>query len=319
MKRDYVLRSVQESVADAQELVSAAECGQAAPSVAGCRNARVGRVYELTSLVFSGLLAMAILLTAFSVIWEYSTRKYLRGFSDAIVPVSAAPEEKIQAILDWMARGPTRKPAGIDGSAPDRDPTETLNYRALLQVCGTATNAFINLADSVGLTTRRLLLLDSQRLAKHVSAEVLVDGRWIVVDPAFRVILRDSQGKPLTRELLMDPRVFSVATANIPGYNPMYSYESTTHIRLGRLPLIGLPLRRLLDAVRPGWEESPILSLIAERKSLAMMLAAISLVIFMLLARASLRWYGEHRLGIHSLRVRERIWLALNAFVDRAG
>jgi hypothetical protein len=319
MKRDYVLRSVQESVADAQELVSAAECGQAAPSVAGCRNARVGRVYELTSFVFSGLLAMAILLTAFSVIWEYSTRKYLRGFSDAIVPVSAAPEEKIQAILDWMARGPTRKPAGIDGSAPDRDPTETLNYRALLQVCGTATNAFINLADSVGLTTRRLLLLDSQRLAKHVSAEVLVDGRWIVVDPAFRVILRDSQGKPLTRELLMDPRVFSVATANIPGYNPMYSYESTTHIRLGRLPLIGLPLRRLLDAVRPGWEESPILSLIAERKSLAMMLAAISLVIFMLLARASLRWYGEHRLGIHSLRVRERIWLALNAFVDRAG
>jgi hypothetical protein len=318
MKRDYVLRSVQESVTDAQEIVSAAEHGAAARSVAESKNARVRRVYERTSFVFSGLLAMAILMTVFSVMWEYSTRKYLKGFSDAIVPVAAAPEQKIQSILDWMARGPARRPAGIDGSTPDRDPTETLNYRALLQVCGTATNAFINLAESVGLTTRRLLLLDSQRLVKHVSAEVLVDGRWIVVDPAFRVILRDSHGKLLTREQLTDPRVFSAATANIPGYNPNYSYESTTHIRLGRLPLIGLPLRRLLDSVRPGWEESPTLSLLAERESLAMMLAAISLVIFLLLARASLRWYGEHRLGIHNLRVRERIWLALNAFVDKA-
>jgi len=170
----------------------------------------------------------------------------------------------------------------------------------------------------VGLSTRRLLLLDSQRLVKHVAAEVLVDGRWIVVDPAFRVILRDSNGKLLTREQLKDPRVFSAATAIIPGYNPNYSYELTTHIRLGRLPLIGLPLRRLLDSVRPGWEESPILSLLAERESLAMMLAAIILVIFLLLARASLRWYGEYRLGIHSLRARERIWLAFNAFLDRA-
>jgi hypothetical protein len=293
--------------------------GEVEASLSKSSNARVRRVYGLTSAVLSALLVMAIVLAAWSVMWEYSTRKDLKAFSDAIVPVSAAPEEKIQAILDWMARGPARRPAGIDGRVANRDPTETLNYRALLQVCGTATNPFIILADSVGLTTRRLLLLDSQGLTKHVSAEVLVDGRWIVVDPAFRVILRDSNGNSLTRQQLTDSRVFSAATANIPGYNPNYSYELTTHIRLDRLPLIGLPLRRLLDAVRPGWEESPILSLLAERKSLAMTLAAISLVIFLLLARASLRWYGENRLGIHSLRVRERVWLAFNAFMDRAG
>lgn len=298
--------------------IETAERGEVEASLSKSSNARFRQVYGLTSIVLSSFLVMAIILATFSVMWEYSTGKYRKGFSDAIVPGSAAPEEKIQANLDWMAGGPARRPAGIDGSAPDCDPTETLNCRALLQVFGTTTNAFINLADSMGLTTRRLLLVDSQRLTKHVATEVLVDGRWIVVDPAFRVILRDSSGKSLTRQHLTDPRVFSAATANIPGYNSNYSYELTTHIRLGRLPLIGLPLCRLLDSVRPGWEESRILSLIAERESLAMMLAAISLVIFLLLARASLRWYGEHRLGIHDLRVRERIWLAFSAFMERA-
>lgn len=319
MRRNYLLRSVQDSMAGPRELVSVAEHGQAAPSAATSKNARPRRVYELTTHIVSALLAIATCTAVYSTVWEYSTRRYLKGFSDAIVPASAGPEEKIQAILDWMAGGPARQTESKDASSPDRDPTETLNYRALLQVCGTATNAFINLADSVGLSTRRLLLLDSRRLAKHVSAEVFADGRWIVVDPSFRVIFRDSNGKPLTREQLVDPRVFSAVTANIPGYNPMYSYELTAHIRLGRLPLIGLPLRRLLDSVRPGWEESPILSLLAERESLAMMLVAIILVIFLLLTRASLRWYGEHRLGIHSIRLRERMWRAFSVFLERAG
>jgi hypothetical protein len=49
-------------------------------------------------------------------------------------------------------------------------------------VCGTATNAFINLADSGRLPARRILLLNSDQGAKHVDAEVLVKGRWIVLD-----------------------------------------------------------------------------------------------------------------------------------------
>jgi len=40
--------------------------------------------------------------------WEYSVRQYLNGFSDAIVPVPATPEQKVDAILNWMRSGPPR-------------------------------------------------------------------------------------------------------------------------------------------------------------------------------------------------------------------
>jgi hypothetical protein len=94
------------------------------------------------------------------------------------------------------------------GSAKDRDPTDTLNYDSLLRVCGTATNAFINLAVSGGLPARRILLLNSYQGAKHVDAEVLVKGRWIVVDPGFRTILRTLDDNTLTRDQLVSPAVF---------------------------------------------------------------------------------------------------------------
>ena len=267
----------------------------------------------------NGLLIVAIALTLYSMGWEYSTRRYLKGFSDAIVPLSAPPEEKVQAILNWMAHGPARQVAGPDGSAPDRDPTETLNYHALLQVCGSATNAFINLANSAGMDVRRVLLLDSRRLAKHVSAEVQVDGRWIVVDPAFRVILRGVDGKPLTREQLKDPTEFAAATKNIANYNSNYNYDLTTHIRVGRLRVVGRPLRAVLDGALPGWEDSTTTTLLAERESFALMLASFCLVIFLIILRVSLRWYGEKRLGVRTLRIREQIRRAFGAFVDTAG
>jgi hypothetical protein len=40
------------------------------------------------------LLILAVLLAAYSAVWEYSTRKYLKGFSDAVVPFSSSDEAK---------------------------------------------------------------------------------------------------------------------------------------------------------------------------------------------------------------------------------
>jgi len=51
----------------------------------------------------------------------------------------------------------------------------TPNYDSLLRVCGTATHAFINLTNSAGLLSRRILLLNSNPRTKHADAEVLVD------------------------------------------------------------------------------------------------------------------------------------------------
>ena len=183
----------------------------------------------------NALLLVSIFAAVYATAWEYSTRRYLKGFSDAIIPAAASPEEKIQAILDWMAHGPARLWSGSVGSAQDRDPTDTLNYDSLLRVCGTATNAFINLADSGGLPARRILLLNSDQGAKHVDAEVLVKGRWIVVDPGFRAILRTRDGNTLTRDQLVSPAVFLAATQDIPRYDPSYTFERTTHVRTARL------------------------------------------------------------------------------------
>ena len=265
------------------------------------------------------LLILAILLAAYSAVWEYSTRKYLKGFSDAVVPFSSSAEAKVEAILRWMSEGPARQQAGPDLSVPDRDPTDTLNYTSLLQICGSATNAFINLADSAGLAARRLLLLDSRQITKHVVAEVLVDGRWIVVDPAFRTVLRGSDGGLLTREQLSDPAVFSAATRDIQGYDPIYTYERTAHVRVSRLGLAGLPLRAVLNHLLPGWEDSTAISLLMERESLATMVAALILVFLLGFLRVGLRWYGERRLGVRPVRVRQQIRRAFHAFVDTTG
>ena len=191
---------------------------------------------------------------------EYSTRRYLAGFSDAIVPATAPGDEKIEAILNWMAHGPSRYPSVPNDLIPDRDPTDTLNYYALLQVCGTATNAFINLMDAGHMKVRRVLLLDNRDMTKHVVAEVLVDGRWIIVDPAFRVVLRSADGKTLTREELSKPAIFMEATHDIPLYDPRYTYDHTAHIRIGRLGYLGTPVQRILDDLIPGWESSTIVT-----------------------------------------------------------
>ena len=199
--------------------------------VAESEAARRHTVFRTIWIVTNVLLLFSLMAVVWTATWEYSTRRYLKGFSDAIIPFSAPPAQKVRAILDWMSHTPARigqAPASFDD---DRDPTDTLNYASLLGVCGTATNAFINLADSSGLTARRLLLLDANRTTVHVVAEVMVDGRWIVVDPTFHTIFRAADGSTLTREQLAVPAVFQAATQGIPGYDPAYAFVNTVHIR----------------------------------------------------------------------------------------
>jgi hypothetical protein len=255
----------------------------------------------------TGLLILAVFFAAYATVWEYSTRRYLQGFSDAIVPATAPGDEKIEAILNWMAHGPARYPSIPSGLMPDRDPTDTLNYYALLQVCGTATNAFINLMDAGHMRVRRLLLLDKHDRTNHVVAEALVDGRWIIVDPAFRVVLRSADGRTVTREQLSDPATFTEATNSIPQYDPQYTYDHTAHIRIARLGYLGTPIQRILDRLIPGWESSTIMTVLVERESYAAMISSILLLVLLLLARISLLWYGRTRLGIRPFRIRETL------------
>ncbi|HYU21840.1 MAG TPA: transglutaminase domain-containing protein [Candidatus Dormibacteraeota bacterium] len=251
------------------------------------------------------LLATAFVAMLYSCVREYSVRRYLDGFSDAIVPNALPAEQKVEAILNWMRAEPSRAIAENPDALGKRDPEMTLTYRQLLNVCGTATNAFLNLARSSDLRVRRLLLLTPDRRTKHVVAEVLIEERWIIVDPTYRVIMKDARGHYLTRSELRNPAVFSEAAGAIPNYPHEYTYDQFAHVRLARLPLEGLHLRRLLDTVYPGWDESVDWSLLLERESFFYLVLCAAATLLFLLLRVLLAWYADSRLRIPRFRLRQ--------------
>lgn len=260
------------------------------------------------------LLVMVIVCSLYAGVREYSVRQYLRGFSDAVVPETAAAEQKVEAILEWMRNGPSRHLAAQPATLSTRDPETTLNYSQLLAVCGTATNAFLNLARSGGLTVRRLLLLTPELTTKHVVAEVLVDNRWVIVDPTYRVMMRDENGQLLTRDDLHRAAVFSQAISAVPGYPAEYNFERYAHVRISRLPLFGAGIRRVMDDTFPGWDESVDWSLLLERESFLLLTVSLVLTLFFLVVRALLAWYADRRLRIPRFHLREHFLRAMTAF-----
>jgi len=262
----------------------------------------------------NSLLLVALLAMVYSGGWEYSVRRYLDGFSDAIVPDSDPAERQVEAILDWMRKGPPRAVAADPSALPGRDPEATLNYRQLLSVCGTATNAFLNLARSNGLSARRLLLMTPDNKAKHVVAEILIDGRWVVADPAYRILLRDANGHLLTREELRNPAVLEEATRSVPNYPKEYTYEKFAHVRLARLPLQGFHLRWILGKVAPGWEESFDWTLLLERESFFALCVSVLAFLVLLLLRILLGWFADHRLMIPRFQLRSQFLRAGTTF-----
>ena len=94
--------------------------------------------------VFAG-----VALFLYGLIWNYATRRYLKGFSDAIVPLEGSPEQKSLALLDWLRHTPERMDSSASEASP-RDPVGVVQDARLLKVCGSASNAFINLAEAAG-------------------------------------------------------------------------------------------------------------------------------------------------------------------------
>jgi transglutaminase-like putative cysteine protease len=260
------------------------------------------------------LLLCALVATIWTGYREMTVREYLDGFSDAVVSDSAAPMEKVDAILRWMRYGPSRPDAPDLAILSARNPQDTLNYHQLLQVCGSATNAFLNLSRSTGLQARRLLLLTPEHYAKHVVAEVYVDGRWIVVDPSYRAVMRDAQGHLLTRKDLQDPEIFRQATLNIPHYLSEYSYERSAHVRLPAFPFRGLHIRSLLDRFFPAWDENTEWTLLLERRSFYYFFLSICAVVLLLLLRVFLGWIADHRLHVGRFHLRAKLIRATTVF-----
>jgi Transglutaminase-like superfamily len=251
-------------------------------------------IFQAVNFSVNILLISSVLLSLFGFGWEYSTRWYLSGFANAVLPYSTTPEKKVTAILAWMEQGPARQAEYYSDDGEDRDPVDTLNYKELLGVCGTATNAFVNLASAGGMEARRLLLLDGQGMnTNHVVAEVRIDGRWVIVDPTFHSILSDSKGHLLTRQELALPVVFKDATRNLAGYDPAYNYEHTAFIHFARLPLVGRFLQSKLNSVIPSWQEGINWTVLVERQSYNTLVVGIALLCLSICLRRLIFWYGQ--------------------------
>jgi len=263
------------------------------------------------------LLIASALYLLYALCWEYSTRQYLKGFSDAIVPASASPEEKVQAILDWMKSGPARRVGPVTDDLDIRNPKEILNYRSLLQVCGSATDAFVNLAFSSGLHVRRLLLLNDQGSTTHVDAQVLLDGQWIVVDPTFRIILRGPDGALLTRQQLRSLQIFRFSTSGLTNYRSDYSFRHTAHLHLARIGFLGPAFGKIWTALFPGWDASRFMTLFVERASFAACVLAAIIFLFGLIFRFVLVWYADVQLGIQRVRLTDRLRRSSTAFLKQ--
>ena len=185
-----------------------------------------------------------------------------------------------------MQHGPARETEYYSDDAEDRDPIDTLNYKELLNVCGTATNAFVNLASAGGIEARRLLLLDAQGMnTNHVVAEVHLDGRWVIVDPSFHAILKDSDGHLLTRQELASPDVLRGRHAELAGYDPAYNYR-THRISSSRAPAAGGTLSSNQTEFRVSVMAGSVnWTVLVERQSYATLIAELSLLCLALVLR----------------------------------
>src|SRR5262249_32655141 len=154
------------------------------------------------------------------------------------------------------------------------------------------------------LSVRRLLLLTPERTTKHVVAEVLLEDKWVIVDPTYRIVMRDKQGHLLTRKDLQNPEVFAQATSVVPNYPVEYNYKAFAHIRLARLPMQGLGMRRMMDKIYSGWDETVDWSLLLERESYFVLCAFIASSLFFLLMREALAWLADRRLKIPRFHLR---------------
>ena len=237
-------------------------------------------------------------LFASSLAWNFSTRRYLTGFADAIIPLAGSPEEKTEALADWFQHEPGRMAVSdIDsaGMLSYRDPVKIVRNARLLKICGSASNAFMNLADAAGLKVRRLLLLGPSGGVMHVVAEVQWGDRWVVVNPQQGLLFKDRFGHALTKEELRDPAVFRDAISHMPGYSPQYRFDHTIYIRLERIPLFGKYLRRVLNRFAPGWEQAINWSYFMENPSLWLLLSSLVILLIAMVANLIVSHYSRNR------------------------
>jgi hypothetical protein len=80
------------------------------------------------------------------------------------------------------------------------------------------------------------------------------------------------------------------------------------------LPVVGIPLRWILNTSLPNWEERFDWTLLLERESFFVLCASASALFLFLSLRIFLGWYADHRLNIPRFQLRSRFLRAGMSF-----
>jgi hypothetical protein len=241
---------------------------------------------------------------------EYSVRKYLSGFSEAVVPEAAAAREKVEAVLAWMSNGPPRLEANDGKILSPHDPTDSpataggvwKRYGCFpepVAQCGTG---------------------DAAAVAAHTRTDCRARGsrgaarRWIIVGPTYRVMLNDAQGNPLTRKDLHNPATFLEATSQIPKCLPEDNYEDYVPVRLSSVPLHRFHIREQIDRFFPGWDEYLGCSLLLERRSFLFFFLSVNALVCLLILRVILGVLADRHFRVPRFGLRNKPRRAIAAF-----
>lgn len=217
----------------------------------------------------------------------------------AIIPEAAAPQQKAEAILAWKRKGPPRLEVTNPAQLSVRDPEETLNYRELLEVCGSATKAFLNAARSAGVPARRT--------TGHVVAELNVDARGVIADATYRVFLKDDRGNLLTQKDLENPEIFAKRPADCPIIPPNSATSAWRTCGWRHCHSTERDCDHKLDRILPKWDENTEWSCCWNANPSLCFSFSTTALLFLVVLRLALGWIADNRLWVPRFHLRANL------------
>jgi hypothetical protein len=253
------------------------------------------------------LLGLALLSALFT-LWQFALfagdNHFVDGICAAVVRPDQSSEERAMSLFRWVSRYDAA--AATPATAPETGPARAARSRPFGLVtpravaehrdyfrenCGRKAWLLAVLARRAGLEARELRLCDASHAARHVVAEIRIDGRWSVFDPTAGLDFRRDDGQLATVADMKDPGLLAANARRVPAYDTrrwQFTYPERLHFE--KVPLIGGALRPLAARVtgRPA-EELAIPWVLEEPRLVAagssLILALLLLVAFALRRR----------------------------------
>lgn len=136
--------------------------------------------------------------------WWVELHDYVSGLwwahqvASMVAPRQLPDEERVARLASWVFE----HFIGVDPLLPLQEDHFFNTARRGYGSCDQQAHVLAVLYWSAGYPTRLRMLRNDQGISPHTLTEVRVRGRWVMVDPSFRILFRDVQGYLMTVEEL---------------------------------------------------------------------------------------------------------------------